>query len=143
MALIADSGGLYALYDARDKHHRAVKETAGAEAGPIILPMAILAEIDYLLRSKLGAAAEIRLLEGIAKGSYTMEAFTTQDAARCRELLEKYRDLDLGLADASVIATAERLEVYRILTVNERDFRSVRTARGDPFVLLPADRAKP
>ena len=50
------------------------------------------------------------------------------------------RDLDLGLADASVIATAERLEVYRILTVDERDFRAVRTVRGDSLVLLPADR---
>ena len=66
MALIADSGGLYALYDARDKHHRAVREAVGKETGPIILPMAILAEIDYLLRLKLGLAAEIRLLEGIA-----------------------------------------------------------------------------
>ena len=137
MALIADSGSLYALYDARDKHHRAVREAVGKETGPIILPMAILAEIDYLLRLKLGLAAEIRLLEGIAKGSYTLEAFTLQDAARCRDLLEKYRDLDLGLADASVIATAERLEVYRILTVDERDFRPIRTARGESLVLVP------
>lgn len=140
MALVADSGGLYALYDARDKHHRAVRDAVGAEAGPIILPTVILAEIDYLLRTKLGVAAEIRLLEGIAKGSFTLEPFTLDDAARCQELLAKYHDLDLGLADASVIATAERIGVYRILTVDERDFRSVRTAQGNPLVLLPADR---
>ena len=54
----------------------------------------------------------------------------------------KYRDLALGLVDAAVIATAERLEIYRILTLDERDFRAVRTARGHPLVLLPADRAK-
>jgi predicted nucleic acid-binding protein len=142
VALIADSAGLYALYDSRDKNHRAVKDAVRAEAGAIILPMAILGELDYLLRVKLGITAEVRLLEGITKGALTLEAFTTQDAARCRELLEKYQDLDLGLADASVIATAERLEVYRILTVDQRDFRAVRTIRGDPFVLLPSDRAK-
>ncbi len=142
MALIADSGGLYALYDARDRNHRAVREVLHAEDGPIIVPVAILAELDYLLRVKLGITAEIRLLEGIVKGSLTLEGFTVQDAARCGELIERYHDLDLGLADAAVIATAERLEVYRILTVDERDFRTVRTGRGVPLVLLPSDRAK-
>src|SRR5690242_17440291 len=77
------------------------------------------------------------LLEGIAKGAFTLEKFTLLDAARCRELLEKYQDLDLGLADASVIATAERLEVYRILTVDERDFPAVRTARGSRSCCCP------
>ena len=119
-----------------------------AEDGPIIVPVARLfdekrAELDYLLRVKLGITAEIRLLQGIVKGSLTLEGFTVQDAARCGELIEQYHDLDLGLADASVIATAERLEVYRILTVDERDFRTVRTKRGIPLVLLPSDRAKP
>ncbi len=142
VALIADSGGLYALYDSRDRNHRAVRQVVSAEAGPIILPVAILAELDYLLRVKLGIAAEVRLLEGIVKGSLSLEGFTMQDAARCTELIGQYHDLDLGLADASVIATAERLEVYRILTVDERNFRTVRTARGNPLVLLPSDRTK-
>jgi predicted nucleic acid-binding protein len=140
VALIADSGGLYALYDSRDKNHRAVRDVVGAETGPIILPAAILAELDYVLRSRLGVTAEIRLLDGITKGSFTLEPFTIEDVVRCRELLAKYRDLDLGLTDASVIAVAERLGIYRILTVDERDFRLVRTAGGDPLVLLPADR---
>jgi predicted nucleic acid-binding protein len=142
VALIADSGGLYALYDSRDKNHRAVRDVVEAEPGPIILPMAMLAELDYLLCSRLGIAAEARLLEGIVNGSLTLEEFTAQDAARCLELLAKYHDLDLSLARASVIAAAERLEVYRILTVDERDFRAVRTARGKPLVLLPSDRAR-
>jgi len=139
VALIADSGGLYALYDRRDQNHQAVKEAVGEETGPIILPAAILAEVDYLLRTKLGPAAELRLVEGIVGGSLTVEPLTAGDAARCRELLVKYRDLDLGLADASVIATAERLGVLRILTVDERDFRPVRTRQGAALSLIPAD----
>lgn len=142
MAIIADSGGLYALYDARDRNHRAVRDAVRAEAGAIIVPVAILAELDYLLRVKLGITAEMRMLEGIVKGALTLEGFSAVDAARCRELIEQYRDLDLGLTDASVIATAERLDVYRILTVDERDFRAVKTARGVPLVLLPADRGQ-
>jgi predicted nucleic acid-binding protein len=68
-----------------------------------------------------------------------VEAFTLKDAAFCRKLLDRYKSLDLGLADASVIATAERLGIGKILTVDERDFRAVRTESGKAFVLLPAD----
>jgi predicted nucleic acid-binding protein len=139
VALIADSGGLYALYDRRDKNHAAVRVAVEKESGPIVLPAAILAELDYLLRTKLGATAEARLLEGIVNGSLSVEPFTVADAARCRELLAKYEDLDLGLADASVVATAERLGVLRILSVDERDFRPIRTTGGKALTLVPAD----
>ena len=140
MALVADSGALYALYDKRDRSHRAVREALQAEDGPILIPAALLAEIDYLLRVKIGFSAEQRFLEGIEKGAFTVEAFTIEDAAFCRKLLVKYEDLDLGLADASVVSTAERLGIRKILTVDERDFRAVRTSKGESFVLLPADR---
>ena len=53
-----------------------------------------------------------------------------------------YADLNLGLCDAAVIALAERLKIDTILTVDERDFRILRTAPGRAFRLLPADRKK-
>ncbi len=130
---------MYALYDRADSHHRAVKAAVAAERGPIVLPAAILAEIDYLLRVRLGQAAELALLQGIANGSLSVEPFRLEDAAACERLLKRYADLDLGLADAAVIATADRLGVRKILTVDERDLRAVRTSQGEPFVLLPAD----
>lgn len=138
MAIVADSGALYALYDRRDSNHRAVREAIKAEDGPILIPAALLAEVDYLLRVRIGLAAEQRFLEGIEKGAFTVEAFTIEDAAFCRNLLLQYQDLDLGLADASVIATAERLGIRKILTVDERDFRAVKTSKGESFTLLPA-----
>jgi predicted nucleic acid-binding protein len=137
---VADSGALYALYDKRDRNHGAVRETLRAEPGPIIIPAAIVSEIDYLLRVRIGLAAEQRFLEGLEKGAFMLEAFTLEDVMFCRKLLVRYKDLDLGLADASVVATAERLGIYTILTVDERDFRAVRTAKGEAFVLWPADR---
>ncbi|MBI3696167.1 MAG: PIN domain-containing protein [Acidobacteria bacterium] len=139
MAVVADSGALYALYDAQDKYHRVVAKAIENCRGPIIVPTAILAEIDYLLREFIGVDAELDFLEGISSGSYTLEAFTSQDLARCRELLAQHRDLDLGLADAAVIATAERLRVDRILTVDQRHFRAVRPKHGRAFVLVPFD----
>ena len=138
MSLVADSGALYAIYDAGDAQHRRVRRVVERERGSIIVPTVILAEVDYLLREFLGIAAELDFLDGIAAGAYTLEPLTAPDLVRCRELIAGYRDLDLGLADTAVMATAERLGVPRILTLDERDFRAVRPLKG-PFVLLPSD----
>ena len=139
MALIADSGAIYALYDARDRHHASVTRVIENEKGLIVIPMAILAEIDYLLRIRLSSRAVSRFLEGIAVGGFTLEPFTALDLSRCQSLLDTYADLNIGLADAAVIAAAERLGIRRILTVDERHFRVVRGSDGKPFTLLPAD----
>ena len=139
MALIADSGAIYALYDARDRHHKTVTAALDKEREPIVVPMALLAEVDYLLRMRLGRQAVSRFLDGVKIGGYTLEPFTAADVIRCQVLLQTYADLGIGLADASVIATAERLNSQRILTIDERHFRAVRSAAGKPFTLLPAD----
>jgi predicted nucleic acid-binding protein len=139
MALIADSGAIYGLHDRRDRHHRALRKAIEQETGPILISQAILSEIDYLLRAKLGTNAKIDFLDDIIASIFTLVPFTAIDVIRSRDLVVTYRDLDLGLADAAVIATAERLGVRRILTVDERDFRAVRGADGKPFRLLPAD----
>ncbi len=139
MTIIADTGALYALYDADDLHHTAVREVLERERGPIVVPVAILAELDYLLREFLGIDAELDFLDGVLDGGFLLEPVTRTDLERCRELIAQYRGLDLGLADSAVMATAERLNVLRILTVDERDFRAVVSRDGRPFLLLPAD----
>jgi predicted nucleic acid-binding protein len=139
VAVIADSGALYGLYDTSDKHHARLRIALQAERGPIIIPAPILSEIDYLLRARLGVDAELDFFDDIVGGSFTLEQFSYPDLIRARELLGKYSELDLGIAAAAVIVTADRLRIERILTVDERDFRAVRSESGKPFVLLPAD----
>jgi uncharacterized protein len=136
---IVDSGAVYALYDSTDLHHLSVREAFKRVRGPLVIPTAILAEIDYLLESFLSIDAEIDFLDAVRIGVFTLESFTGADLDRCRELINQYRDLNLGLADAAVVATAERLGVHEILTVDERDFRAVVSKHGRPFSLLPAD----
>jgi predicted nucleic acid-binding protein len=138
-SLIADSGAIYALYDADDSYHVRLRDFLASERGAMIIPMVILSEIGYLLQARLGIAAELRFLHDISIGAFTLEPFLPADVRRCRALLQTYADLRLGLADATVIATAERLGVRRILTVDERDFRAVRSSSGTAFTLLPAD----
>ncbi len=137
--MIADSGALYALYDADDRHHRSVRSAVDSHRGPIIVPIGILAEVDYLLREFLGVDAELEFLEALETGAFVVETTDRPDLRRCRQLIARYRDLDIGFSDAAVVATAERLGVWSILTVDERHFRVIRSQKGRPFTLLPAD----
>jgi predicted nucleic acid-binding protein len=142
MAIVADSGAVYGLYDRRDAAHAGLRASVEKARDLIVLPSPILGEIDYLLRFRLGNAALLRFLADIQEGGFVIESVTMADLRRCAGLIEKYRDLDLGLSDASVVAVAERLGTDRILTVDQKDFRVMRSANGRPFHLLPADRRK-
>ncbi len=139
MAIVADSGAVYGLYDRRDAFHQALRSAIETTRDRIILPAPILGEIDYLLRVRLGNAALLQFLEDIQEGAFGVEMVALDDFRRCAALIAKYGDLDLGLSDASVVAIAERLGANRILTVDQRDFRVIRSVHGRPFRLLPAD----
>jgi uncharacterized protein len=142
MAIIADSGAVYGLYDRRDASHARLRTAVEEARELIVLPAPTLGEIDYLLRVRLGNQALLRFLEDIQEGAFVVESVTMVDLRRCTALIEKYRDLDLGLSDASVVAVAERLGTDRILTVDQRDFRVIRSARGKAFHLLPGSLRK-
>jgi uncharacterized protein len=135
---VADTGALYALYDSDDRDHRQVRKALASVRGMIHVPTAVLGELDDLLREWLGVDAELAFLASLRQGAFQLEEFTPPDLRRCEELLQTYRDLDLGLVDAAVVATAERLNVETILTLDERDFRAIRSRVG-PLRLLPAD----
>lgn len=139
MAIVADSGAVYGLYDRRDANHAGLRDAIEKIRDQIVLPAPILGEIDYLLRVRLGNAGLLRFLEDIQEGAFSIEPVTLVDLRRCAALIAKYDNLDLGVCDASVVAVAERLGTTRILTVDHRDFRAVRSADGRPFRLLPAD----
>jgi len=142
MAIVADSGGIYALYDSKDVHHKAVRRYLAQSHDLVHLPVPLLGELGYMLGEWLGTEALLQFLTDVEAGAYRIEPFLAQDLEKCRALVKQYADLDLGLCDAAVIALAERLKIDTILTVDERDFRVIRTAQGRAFRLLPADRKK-
>ena len=142
MAIIADSGAVYGLYDRRDSSHAGLRAAVEKAREVLVIPAPTLGEIDYLLRLRLGNRALLLFLADIQEGAFVFESVTMADLRRCAAIIEKYGDLDLGLSDASVVAVAERLGTDRILTVDQRDFRVVRSVRGRPFRLLPASLRK-
>ena len=139
MALICDTSGVFALYDFDDAHHQAVVEVVQSESGSLLLPVILLAEIDYLLHQRLGLDAAFEFIEAVELGQFTLVPLTASDITRCRELVSQYRDLEIGLADASVAAAAERLNVPRLLSLDHRHFRAITPRNFNHFVMLPSD----
>jgi predicted nucleic acid-binding protein len=98
--------------------------------------MLVITEVTYLLGSRLGSAAEVRFLGDLAAGNLIPEPVAAGDWLRIAELVSQYRDLPLGTVDASVVATAERLGVMQVATLDRRHFTVVQPAHGS-FELLP------
>lgn len=135
--IVADTGAILALLDNSDRHHDAVRELYEDQPNQWVLPWAILPEVDYLVGSELGARAQEAFLEDLAEGAFAVEHGKDEDIVRARAIGRKYRSLNLGLVDAVVIATAERLRAEAIATLDLRHFGAVKIA-GSPR-LLPRD----
>ena len=138
--IILDTSGLLSAIDASQTHHRAAAAALRQAEAPRLLSPFVLAELDYLLATRVSRTAEQALLGQVADGVYRIEPFEAGDIARANEILDQYADLDLGLADASLIVLAERHKVLDLLTLDLRHFRAVRGPGGKPFRVLPADR---
>lgn len=135
--IVADTGAVIALIDAADRHHDALREIFERDPAAWILPWAILPEVDYLLLKYFGSRIEHEFLRDLSEGRWVIDRGHAEDLERAYNLCEQYSSLDLGLADAVVIATAERLHASAIATLDLRDFGAVELARG--LRLLPRD----
>ncbi|MFQ5524346.1 MAG: type II toxin-antitoxin system VapC family toxin [Acidimicrobiia bacterium] len=137
MALLVDAGPLYAYVDADDRHHAESLDLLLHHPGPLIVPVLVITEVAYLIGARLGVDAEARFLGDLAAGEFAIEAVMASDWLRIAELVSRYRDLALGTVDGSVVATAERLRITKIATLDRRHFSIVRPAHTDAFELVP------
>lgn len=138
MILVDTSGLLAALFPDQRQHPACAAVLAGTD-GPRILSPFVLAELDYLVTKLAGVDVEAALLDEIARGAYDLAPFDGEDVGEARGVIRRYRSLDVGLADASLVVLSRRLGTRDILTLDERHFRALRGAGGRPFRLLPAD----
>lgn len=124
---------------ASQRLHEAARRALEAARPPWVLSPFVLAELDYLLATRVGRAAERALLSEVARGVYRLEALDADEISAAERLIGRYSKLDVGLADASVVVLANRYGVRDLLTLDERHFRALRGPGGRPFRLLPAD----
>jgi predicted nucleic acid-binding protein len=137
--ILLDTSGLLAAIDASQHAHEAARRALESADTPLVLSPFVLAELDYLLATRVGVSAELALLDEVSSGAYELASFGPADVAEARQVLDAYRDLEPGLADASIVVLAERLDADTVLTLDERRFRALRRSSGRAFRLLPAD----
>lgn len=137
MALILDTGPLLAALDAADPDHARCAAMITNSIEDLVVPALVLPELDYWCARRLSPDAWLVFVDDVLTGAYRVEPPIAPDLRRCRQLQEQYRDLGLGIVDASVIALAERLDEPKIATLDQRHFRAVRPANVAAFELLP------
>jgi predicted nucleic acid-binding protein len=137
--IILDTSGLLAALDASQRHHEPARRALEAAPPPWILSPFVLAELDYLLATRVGQAAERALLAEVGRGVYRLEAFEADEIAAADRVIGRHADLAVGLADASIVVLAHHHGVRDLLTLDERHFRALPGPGGRPFRLLPAD----
>lgn len=135
--ILVDTSGLLAAIDSSQRQHADAAGVLRAARAPLLLSPFVLAELDYLLATRVGQAAELALLDEVARGAYRLEPFGAADVATAREIIARYADLDIGLADASIVVLAERHATLDVLTLDRRHFTALRGSGGRPFQLLP------
>ena len=137
MALILDTGPLYASLDRSDADHASCRALIESASEPLVIPAPVLVEVDYWIHRRLHAGALVALLSDIVDGAYAIEDLEPVDYARIREVCDRYADSDVGFVDAGVLAIVERLDEPKLATLDHRHFGALRPRHRDSLALLP------
>ncbi len=138
MALILDTGPLYASLDRSDQDHAACRALIEAADEPLVIPAPVLVEVDYWIGQRLTPGALVALLADIEVGAYRVVDLVRADYTRVRELCDRYADADVGFVDAAVLAIVERLGEPKLATLDRRHFGLLRPRHCDVLELVPA-----
>jgi uncharacterized protein len=132
-AVICDTGALLDYLVATAPDHRLFRAAIDRSRARYV-PGLVLAEVDYFLRKERHAMRA--LMRDLARGAFTYAPPTLDLLDRAMDIDRRYADLGLGLVDASVVALAEEVGVYRLATRDLRHFSAVTLSGGRGFELV-------
>jgi predicted nucleic acid-binding protein len=128
MSVVVDAGPLIALFDPKDaQHDRCVGILRGMRE-PLVTTIPVLTEAFHLLGP--ASTGSDRLRDFVLKGGLALWYFDDRSVVRAFELMERYADQSMDLADASLVVAAERLATRKVFTIDRRDFTVYRVKRG-------------
>jgi len=133
--ILADTSGLLSLYNRREPTHPSVAEAVAQEPGPFVVSPYVVAELDYLVSTRLGTDAEQHVLAELASPAYVLATGDRDDLRACTELISRYAGI--GVTDASMLVLADRLGIDRVLTLDRRHFEVARTPSGRALAIVP------
>lgn len=135
-AVLVDAGPLVAALDRSDARHSACLKALASIREPLLSVWPAVTEAAYLL-GEISPRAQSDLLEMVESEVVGLVPLGAEDLPRIRELMAKYGDLPMDLADAALVRAAEREKIATILTTDARDFRIYRPAHVPTFRILP------
>jgi hypothetical protein len=132
---LVDAGPLIAILDRSDPEHERCVDTLKTLSVPLLTIWPAFTEAMYLL----GASwpAQRTLLHYVTDGALRMAPLAEDDVSRIRDLMQKYRDLPMDLADAALVRVAERERISTVFTLDRRDFSLYRPSRIGRFRIVP------
>lgn len=138
--IVVDTSGILASKDEGHPLHAATAGVIAEGDDELLLSPFVLAETDYMLDSRLGPAAAREFRNEVATEAYLLVDFDAGEVGAANGVIDRYADLRIGIADASLAVVAARFQTTRLLTLDERHFRVVAPLWGAPsFTVLPAD----
>jgi predicted nucleic acid-binding protein len=111
--------------------------TAPPGTSPLVVSPYVVAELDYLIRSRLGVDTELAVLRELASGAWELPSISPIDLTDIAALIERYADRKIGVTDGSLVVLAERYRTQTIMTLDRRHFDVLRTLSGQRFTVLP------
>jgi uncharacterized protein len=135
--LVVDAGPLVAAAATRDRNHLRCVELLSHALGPLVVPSLVVTEVAYFLADRLGESAEQAFSRSVREGELHVEPVEPEDWVRIDDLVSQYADLQLGIVDASIVATCERLGATTLATLDRRHFSVVRPRHCAALTLLP------
>jgi predicted nucleic acid-binding protein len=135
--VIVDTGALLAFFDTDEPDHETVSAVLGAATEPLVVSPYVVAELDYLVASRLGASAELAVLRELTGGAWDLPAIDVEELTKARVVIERYADQNIGVADASSVILADRYRTRTIVTLDHRHFDILRPLSGGRFRILP------
>ena len=131
-SVLVDTGALVALVRKRDRYHERVKEFLGTYFGELVTTWPVLTEAAHLLPTHLGP----RVISFANLPRWRV--IDMRDAGkRIQELMQKYLDYPMDVADASLVWAAEETGVLDVLTLDWADFATYRTRSGRALRIVP------
>jgi uncharacterized protein len=136
MEAIIDTSAIVCLVDKSCQQHERISDIVKKTDPVLIAPSPVIPEACYMLNKKFGFSIEIKFLEEIISVNLQIEILKFADIPRIIEILKKYKSLNIGFVDSSIVAIAERLKTNQILTLDNKHFSSIVPVGFDYFELL-------
>jgi predicted nucleic acid-binding protein len=133
--LLLDTGAFVALVDRDESSHVDCVAALESWMGPIVTTEAVLTETLYLVGPQWGA--QRTSLEFILRGAFHLVPSSPASLKRVSALMEKYRNVPMDFADATIVALGEELETDWVFTLDRRGFSTYRLGRRKTFQIIP------